>query len=189
MKKLTLAAVILFVLTTSVSAHEGSIALYENETLTTCSVNPFPAGEYNVMILYVRGDGPEMGSAAEFKIVVSSALAIIQSVEWASYITLTLGDIFNGIAVTGQGCIGAGLNVLRLGTLNVLNLGDATRFTITVDEYPAGDPEPPAGIYITKCETGNPLHECTGGTFVFNGSCNPAAESSSWGAIKSILFE
>jgi hypothetical protein len=189
MKRLTLSVVILCILATGSYAHEGSIALYVNETLTSCSIDPFPAGETQVMILYVRGDGPEMGNAAQFKVTVSSVLAIIQSVEWASYITLTLGDIFNGIAITGQGCIGAGLDVIRLGTLNILNLGDDTRFTVMIDDYPAGDPSPPAGVYITRCATGNPLHECTGGTFVFNGSCNPASESSSWGAIKSILSE
>jgi hypothetical protein len=121
----------------------------------------------------VRDDGPTLGNAISFRLEASIADALFLGTEWNTSITVTLGDIINGISLTSSQCLGANESVVYIGEIYVMYAGFAfppQTFTVMVKENLY---DQPPGIYITECAPGNPLRSVFGGTFVFNGSCLP----------------
>ena len=173
-------------------SHNGAISLYTDENIGDCDAvsNMFDIVDIN--LYYVRGNGPDLGEAYEFRLMCTSTSITFNQPTWPPTMQGTLGSLETGISVTHNVCIGIGLDVTWLGTIPVFNVGDGDTFTVKVVEHPEakcpGD-IPCPGIYITECPDPKPRHKCLGGSFIFNGVCNPAADSRSWGAIKSLFKE
>ncbi|RLA76428.1 MAG: hypothetical protein DRG33_07885 [Deltaproteobacteria bacterium] len=184
MKRMSLIIAFLLIVSSVVFAHNGALSLYLDDTLAKCSANIGPFGTVDLQLLYVKDQGPYLGNAAEFRILKSNGnKAVFNNVAWSTQIVATLGDISTGITVTGADCLGLNSDVTYIGTITVMDISDTDTFVVRVVEDPTALVP---GIYITKCEEGNPKANVLGGWLVFNGSCNPAVESKSWGAIKSI---
>jgi hypothetical protein len=175
-------------------SHEGMIALYADEAATDCDAVILPTQTVNLYLFYVRGDGPDMGNAYEFKLAKSSEGAVFgQFVLPAN--TIHIGQVEEGISVAfvGSGNVGEGLDLLFLGTIPVTDISETGPFTVSVVEDPHA--RGGAGVFITLyVPLVHPMYRVIGGTFVFNGSCsspeNPAeitaTTPSNWGAIKSL---
>lgn len=182
MKTLALAFFAFMALAVPAAAHDGALSLYTNQTITDCDLPSALFLTDTIRLYYVRGSGPDMGNAAEFRIEKSSlSVFFAPSPTWSNLIVATLGDIENGISITAAGCLGVGEAVVYLGEIYVLNGGEFGTFTVKVVNHPVS-----LGILITRCEPLQPIHPVLGGTFIFNGTCNPAVEETSWGAIKSL---
>ena len=192
MKRLTLAALFVMVLCGGAFAHNGALSLYADETITVCDAGLALFDTYNLNMYYVKDQGPDLGRAAEFRLLRSSSAALLQAPTWSPKINLTLGDLESGISITSNECIGPGETISYIGTIPVMSLGDPDTFTVRVVRHPATLPAP--AIRITVCDPTNPLADVLGGTFIFNGDpnpanwlhCNPGVHSTSWGAIKSL---
>jgi hypothetical protein len=136
---------------------------------------------------YVRGTGPDLGNAVEFRLEASIVDAIFLGYEWNSQITVTLGDPLTGTSLTASQCLGANEPVVYIGSIYIMYTGFASppddRFTVMVKPDPNAQPP---DILITECIPSQPLRSVLGGTFVFNGSCSPGVKETSWGAIKAL---
>lgn len=182
MRRLGLVLVFLILASSIALAHDGAISLYKNAQINDCDDASAIYERDTIQIFYVRGTGPDMGNAAEFKFEKTSEDVEFFKVIWSSEIVLVLGDWDSGYAITGSACLGSGLDVVYLGTLIIDNIFEFGQFRVYIGAYPDA-----GGIYITKCDQQQTMHGVLGGTFVFNGSCNPATEVESWGAIKSLF--
>ncbi len=182
MSRLTMAFVFLLLASSVALGHNGALSLYTSMAINDCDA---PSGLFetdSIRLYYVRSSGPPMGNAAEFRMALSSVSAIFSpSPAWSNLITVTLGDIESGMSITASGCLGATEPVVYLGEIYVFNLGEAGPFTVKVIPHPVS-----GKIIITICDAEQTVHEVLGGTFIFNGTCNPAVEASSWGAIKGL---
>jgi len=187
MKKLAIVMTVLMVFSSVSFAHNGAISLYLDETPTDCDYDLAPFLFVDIYILHVKGDGPELGRAVQFRILSTSAALSIGNAEWNPATTLTLGSLTEGISISfGKTCLGQGNDVTYIGKFQVFNTGDSDTARVKVVDDPTDVHNP--GIYITLCEENDPKYRVLGGTFVINGSCDPAVEPKSWGAIKS-MFE
>lgn len=193
MKKLSLLCALLMVVAGTASAHDGAISLYTDESLSSCRMEiPYPPGEYGtITLLYVRDQGVAMGSSAEFRIVCTSSLVMFFPPAWEPYITQTIGTIPGDVAITGASQFGCGLDIVKLGSVEIWNVADPDTFYVKVVDTPRGDLED--GIFITACDEWNTEVKVIGGTFVLTGNntnfpavCNVGVESKTWGAIKSM---
>lgn len=194
MKKLALLASLLLLIGTAAGAHEGAICLYADTGLNSCSADIVPpaqggTGTAVLWLLYVRGDGVEMGKAAEFRVLCTSATVMFFAPTWEPYITLTSGTIPGNMTLSGDSNFGCGQDVVPLGNFTVFNSADVDTFYVKVVDNPTSVSGP--GIYITDCSSQNNEVKVIGGTFVLTGdpvlwpaNCNPAVETRSWGAIK-----
>jgi hypothetical protein len=184
MKKLAMSALFVMLLFGSAVAHNGALGLYTDASVTVCNMNIGSFETDTIRMYYVRDAGPNLGNAVEFRLEVSIADALFLGTEWNSQINVTLGDIINGISLTAPQCLGGNDPVVYIGAIYVMYTGFASEtFTVMVKEDPTADPP---GIFITECIVGNPVRTVLGGTFVFNGSCNPGVKETSWGAIKAL---
>jgi hypothetical protein len=184
MKKLAMSALFVMLLFGSAVAHNGALSLYTDATISICNSAITSFETDTIKMFYVRDAGSNLGNAVEFRLEASIADALFLGTEWTSQITLTLGDILTGISLTGGQCLGSNENVVFIGAIYVMYTGfSAETFTVSVKEDPGAQPP---GIYISECLPGNPLRAVLGGTFVFNGSCNPGVKETSWGAIKQL---
>ncbi|MCX5752948.1 MAG: hypothetical protein NTW97_04780 [Candidatus Krumholzibacteria bacterium] len=188
MKKLAMSAVFLMLLFGSAVAHNGALSLYTDIGLSSCSMNIEPFAQDTINMYYVRGTGPDLGNAVEFRLEASIPDALILSTDWNSQINMTLGDVSTGISLTASQCLGQNESVVFIGAIGLMYAGaDAgVLFAIMVKEDPTVADPPGPGIYVTECVTGNPMVTVLGGTFVFNGSCDTGVQQTSWGAIKSL---
>jgi len=188
MKKLVLLVIFLMIFITHAFAHEGTLGLYLDETLTDCDygtvADPWSVGLFNLYLYYWRDEGPYLGNACEFMLEISSPSVLFQDPTWADNIEVTIGSITTGISLTGSTCLGTAADVVYIGTIPVFNIGEANTFSVRVVNHPTSYPNP--SIFITKCEANNPKHEVPGGWFIFNGTCSVAIEPKSWGAIKNL---
>jgi hypothetical protein len=184
MKRLVMFFSLLMVLGVAALAHEGAVCLYKDVALSACSATIMPMGTVDIALLYIKGDGVDMGAAAQFRIILTTSGATISNVIWNPYITLFEGTPPGNVSIAGQTNFGCGLDIVWLGTLTVWNLMDSDTFYVKVVDNPDVFWGP--GIYITDCEPEKNEIKVIGGTFVFNGSCNVAIEPKSWGAIKSM---
>jgi hypothetical protein len=190
MRRLSLAVLFVAVLFTGAHAHNGAISLYTDETITKCDAVLQLYEMFDLNIYYVKDQGPDLGRAVEFRVLVSTGSALLQPATWSPKIVFSLGDPETGISLTAMECIGPGETVSYIGTIPVMNVGDPDTFTVRVVKDPATLPAP--SIRITGCDPENPLYEVLGGYFVFSGdplhpgSCNPAVRSRTWGSIKSL---
>jgi len=190
MKRLTLAAFFVTVLFTGVFAHSGAISLYTDDTITKCDAILQLFDMYNMNIFYVKDQGPDLGKAVEFRLLRSSSGSLLQPATWSPKIVASIGDPETGISLTASECMGPGETVTYIGTVPVMNVGDADTFTVRVVPDPGALPAP--AIRITQCDVNSTILEGLGGTFVFSGdpqhpgTCNYAVRSKTWGAIKSL---
>lgn len=187
MKRLGLTVVFLAALASGAFAGSGSITLYaqpfDGISTPSCSGALVGFDTLDVGIYYSTNSGPEMGRVAEFCVKFSVTKATISNVVWSPAIGAVLGNVSNGVAISAPLCIGGGQTYVFLGVITVQDLGENGRFTATVQ----ADPEAvPPGILVTTCQPNDPAVVVTGGTFVFNGSCNVGVENRTWGAIKDL---
>lgn len=188
--RLIVSLVLVLLLCTCAWAHDGMLALFTDETVSDCDAEVGQYGSVDMMLFYLRGDGPEMGKAWEFRLEKSSSDLVFGTPTWhPSVYVPTIGSLEDGISVASPECLGTGVDVVYLGTIPVAITGPAITYTITVVEDLNAVPDP--GIFITLCEEGHPMYAVGGGEFVLNGECVPlevpiAVEESSWGAIKSL---
>ena len=184
MKKLAMSALFVMILFGSAVAHNGALSLYTDASITICNMDIGAFETDTIRMYYVRDAGPNLGNAVEFRLEASIADALFLGTEWNSSINVTLGDILNGITLTAATCLGGSDAVVYIGAIYVMYTGFTSEtFTVMVKEDPTADPP---GIFITECIAGNPARTVLGGTFVFNGSCNPGVKETSWGAIKAL---
>lgn len=192
MKKLSLLCALLLIVGAAAHAHEGAISIYTDQSLNSCSLE-IPIGmSGDLMILYVRDEGVDMGNAAEFRVQFTTPLLMAPPPTWESYITIALVDSWPGnVSLTGTAGFGCTQAVVPLGSFTLINIGDPDTFFVKVVDHPRG--VLPDGIYITACDDDNTEVEVLGGAFVLTGNddlfpanCNPGVESKSWGAIKSM---
>jgi hypothetical protein len=186
MKKLAMSALFVILLVGSAGAHNGALSLYTDATITVCNKAIASFETDTIRLYYVRDNGPDLGNAVEFRLETSIAEALFIGTEWNSQINNTLGDITSGISLTAAQCLGADASVVYIGSIFVMYTGfafPAETFTVRVVEDPTS--QPPA-ISITICDPFQTIQDVLGGTFVFNGSCNPGVQETSWGAIKEL---
>ncbi len=187
MRKLGMSVLFVALLCGSAFAHNGALSLYLNASATEigpCSAPTTDYGSLDISLYYIRDNGPDLGKAVEFRLEFSPPLGIVQTEVWNSGFTVFLGSLDTGKAATASNCLGTNESVVYLATFNILDLGSAGGvYTCTVKENPTSQPP---GINITACDPNNTMYQVLGGTFIFNGSCNPGVEASSWGAIKDL---
>lgn len=183
MKRLPLVGLFMLIMLGGAYAHEGALSLYTTIEINDCdwelgSGQPFD----KLNLYYVKGDGPDMGAAFEFKLEpsVSAGLSWFEPT-WASQVEIVLGNLTEGYSGTATACIGVGESVVFIGNFAFLNMTVEGPFNVKIIPHPVS-----GKILITLCELNDPKHEVLGGTFIFNGTCNYGAQESSWGAIKSI---
>ena len=191
MKKALLAIVLAVCLAANANAHQGMLALFADTNNHECH-RALGVGEIgSIYLMYVRGDGPRLGPAYEFKLLKSTTGAVFLSPTWPSNIVLTLGYIEIGISLTAQDCF-PDLDYVPLGTIPVMNLSDPDTFTVQVVPDPGQAPR--HVIAILKCDPGRTLYAVLGGMFVFNAGCfspeDPfgvvATKATTWGAVKDL---
>jgi len=200
MKQITIFIAILIVasLVSYAEAHEGMIALYADPSPESCQAILPELTMIDLSLFYIRGDGPVMANACEFRLLKSNDNILISSPEFDESLGLVwcIGFLESGISI----CYHLGEDwcfeeeYSFLGTIPVMNISDPDTFTVSVVGYPGGGGG--TGLAINTCAQGFPLHLVIGGTFVFNGTCespeNPfqdptPIQSSTWGAIKGLF--
>lgn len=188
MKKLSLTAVLVILLATCVTAHEGSLGLFISEEANDCDYPPAIFEQVTMYMLYYKSDsGPDGISAFEFKLGLSASVQL-GTVTWQQGF-ITNGDVAAGISVATGGCYGSGLMYAPLGQITVflINVSDLANEYVIVIPDPGAEI---ASVLVSTCEEGYPLHEVLGSYFLFvNEACNTAVEPTSWGAIKSMLAD
>ena len=192
MKRLSLFCALLLVVGATVNAHDGAISLYRDATLGSCSMEVTPGSQGTLTMLYVRDQGVDMGSAAEFRIYCTNSFDIVFfTPTWEPYITLIDATIPGNVSIAGASQFGCGLSVVPLGTVRILNAGDIDTFYVKIVENPTSFPVP--AVKITACDDDNTEVSVLGGAFALTGDwenypapCNPSVESKTWGAIKSL---
>ena len=185
MKKLALSGLLVIMLFGSALAHNGALSLYIlDQTVMICNQDLAPDAIAIISLYYIKDLGEDLGKAVEFKLLSSDPSAFFVDVAWSSQIVAPLGTVDNGIALTASACMGVGENVVFIGDITVYHDDSPSgTFTVRVVDHPTAQPP---GIYITLCDSGNTRQSVLGGTFVFNGSCNPGVQPTSWGAIKEL---
>lgn len=184
MKKLALSSLLIVMLFGSAVAHDGAISLYTDETITVCNLPLGPFEQTVIGIYYVRDQGFDIGRAAEFRLQSSNPSGIFIDSAWSPLLSASIGDVDNGISLAFSQCLGPDQAVAFIGAVTVF-FADVSTVTFTVRVVDNPNAQPP-GIKFTRCDPENTLLSALGGTFVFNGSCNPGVEPKSWGAIKEL---
>jgi len=192
MKNLLLSIALVACLAAGANAHTGMIALFSDTENHEChaALGAFQTG--NLHLMYVRGDGPRMGNAYEFRLLKSTPYAVFLPPVWPSSIIIPVifGTIETGISLCSADCFPDQAYV-PLGTIPVMNVADPDTFTVRVVPDPATQPQ---AILIVECNRSRSLYVVSGGTFVFNGECQTpndpygalAVKATSWGAIKEL---
>lgn len=205
MKRLVIVCILLLLISVSIGseAHEGMLALYADVEQGSCAKELGILETTNIHLFYVKGDGPTIGNAYEFRLVKSSEGVMFTSLSYplSAQPCTILGDLESGTAIIRNAgtkledlCDDSQMEI-HLATISIINLSDADSFMVTVKEYPG--PEYPPGPRITGCEEYVVIYDVGGGSFVFNGTCyeplDPfglvATENTSWGAVKSMYRE
>ena len=191
MKRTCVLFTLLVMLAAGAHAHDGMLALFTDAGVSDCDADLAPFEAMDVHLFYVRGDGPEMSGAFEFKLEASSAFIAFGMPTWHPAVEMgTLGSLEQGISVAASRWLGVDLYVVYLGAIPVINTGEEDEFTVSIVEHPGSTPP---GIYITLTDFNRSMYSVLGGTFVFNGTCSSplgeptATKSSTWGAIKGMV--
>jgi hypothetical protein len=192
MRTALMASLFVALLFTVVSAHQGALSLYTDDTIASCSAPlPTPYATADVALVYVKDEGPDLGAAFEFVMYRERSELQVNAINWSGAITVTeCSSPFNLCVGSGASCLGGqGENVVYLGTFTFIWLDFTTppEFFIEVRENPDALPNP--GIVITLCNPQQTPYLVEGGRFVFNGSCDPGVEPKSWSAIKELYRE
>jgi hypothetical protein len=79
----------------NLEAHEGMLALYADQTLSSCQAELPALSRIDLSLYYIRGDGLHFGAACEFRIVKSSSGVDLLTPEFSpdQGVICTLGDI------------------------------------------------------------------------------------------------
>jgi len=194
----SLSLMVLFVfLAAGANAHDGMLALFTDMEATDCDAHVAKFKVIPLYLMYVRGDGPEIASCCEFRLLKSSTDILFLEPQWAGNSFIQFGALQDGVSMCAYSddevmCSGSS-STMYLGNLSVVNTADPDTFYVSVVKNPKVAPEP--RIHVLQCLQGYPTHECIGGTFIFNGRCvsaeNPFVQSvavndMSWGAIKNL---
>ncbi len=187
MKKLLLYFIILSAFAFGAQAHEGSIGIYATTLGDDCDCDVQPYAFWPLYIIYFQSDaGPDEISGAEFKLVKSEPTNLTINSFTAVPGALTIGQIETGIGITFP-CNGSGSSYVQIGTIEVFSLA-AFDWTLNITEHPTAEPEP--GLNIIGCDALKTKHPVLGGWFhEGEGNCEISAESTTWGAIKSIYAD
>ena len=190
MKKLSLVFLILAISTSLANAHNGTIGLYTDETISDCDLTLTPYAPTDITIMYVKSDGgPDGINGVEFMIENSDPVLIqILSATWAPN-TIPMGDISTGFSMvwTGVDCIGAGESMVFIGTLQIMSSMAPEGWTFHV--LPNPDSLDPSSVWVSICDEFKSMQAVLGGWFHGQeGACNMGAEASSWGAIKNMYI-
>jgi len=184
MKKLALSALLVIMLFGSGLAHTGAISLYiMDQTVMICNKDLGYLETATIGVYYVKDLGYDLGNALEFKLISSNPASYFGTVTWVPEITVIMGDIESGISLTAGACLGFGQDVVHVGDVDVFLADQPTLFTVRVIDNPNAAPP---GIHITRCDENQTQQTVLGGTFVFNGTCNPGVEPTTWSAIKEL---
>jgi hypothetical protein len=192
MKNLLLSLVLVACLAAGANAQQGMLALFSDTESHECHLDLGMGQIGNLYLMYVRGDGPRLGNAYEFKLLRSSSGSAILPPTWPSSIVLSLGAVETGISLCAAECF-PDEDYVSLGTIPIMNVSDPDTFTVVV----VADPEqvPQHAIVILECADEYPIYiVLPGGAFVFNGGCySPlepfgplGVEETTWGAIKEL---
>jgi hypothetical protein len=189
MKRLSLTALLLIVLSTGAFAHQGSLGLYTDMSATDCDVTFVPYLGYDITIMYFRSDaGPDGITAAEFKLEVPATM-VIQSFTKSPAVSVTLGDLATGLAASFQGCAGSGDDYTFIGTASVLSLADVpSTLKIVASETIELPPYEPR---VSMCDDpARTIVGVLGGWFTSpDGTCSVGTETTTWGAIKNMYTD
>lgn len=194
MKKALLAFILAMCLAAGANAHQGMLALFADTNNHECHTALGVGQIGNLYLMYVRGDGPRMGNAYEFKLLRSSAGTVFLQPIWPpSIITdMIFGTIEAGISLVRPTCF-EDQSYVPLGTIPIMNISDPDTFTVKV--VPDPTQEPPRIVAILTCDSWHPaIYSVLGGIFVFNAGCfspeDPygvvATKSTTWGAVKAL---
>ncbi|UCF05303.1 MAG: Ig-like domain-containing protein [bacterium] len=169
MKTLLLLVVVISVSSTAVFAHEGMLGPFKNDSLSSNYAYLSIGQTYSLKLYYVTGDGPALGKACEFKLLLSSDDAVFLEPVWSDQANCILGDIASGISIASDMCFGLDrfgncYESAYIGTIPVLNVADEDTFVVTVVGHPGVTPP---CIRITICNPDHPMHEIQGGEFTF----------------------
>ena len=133
MKRLSTVIALLAIMSSSAVAHIGSIGLYTSQAATDCDADFVPFVAQNVYMLYYRSDGgPDGITAAEYQISYPAGSVILQAPVWSPSVSVTLGDLTTGMAVTFAGCTGAGQQYVYIGYVPVMALAPAMEAPMTI---------------------------------------------------------
>jgi hypothetical protein len=192
MKNALLAIVLTVCLTAGANAHQGMLALFADTNNRECHTALGVGQIGNLYLMYVRGDGPRMGNAYEFKLLNSTAgVAFLPPVWPSSIITpMIFGTIETGISLVRQDCF-EDQDYVPLGTIPIMNISDPDTFTVKVVEAPN---EVDHLLLITLCNPYADAYVVLGGMFVFNAGCSSpedpfgvvATKATTWGAVKDL---
>ena len=187
MKRLTLTALLLIVLSTGAFAQYeiGSIGLYTSVNATDCDYSFTPYVPTDIYVVYYKSSaGPDGITAAEFRFDSPAGLIIVSAFTPSPIVNVSMGNISTGIALALDGCIGAGDDYVHLGTISVLATVAGTPMTMKILESTELT-LPPYTPLVAICGSGNPIQSVLGGWFTApDGTCNVGTEEKSWGAIK-----
>jgi hypothetical protein len=185
MKRLTLIALLLIVLTTGAFAHQGSIGLYTNTSASDCDLTFTPFVGTDIYILYYRSDaGPDGITATEFKVGVDAAALILGAFTPSPEVSVTLGAIATGLSCSFTGCTGTGSDYVLIGQVSIIALAAVpTQIKVLAsNDLPA----PPLEPRVSMCDDpARTIVGVLGGWFTApDGSCSVGTEEKTWGAIK-----
>lgn len=187
MKRMVLYFIVLLALTAGAQAHDGSIGIYTSTLGEDCDCDIDPYQFFPLYIVYFKSDGGLDGiCGAEFKLEKSEPVNLSINSFTPIPGALTIGSIEEGISVTFA-CTGNGADYVHIGTIEVFSVAvfDWT-LHIVEDPFPTIGP----GIYVLECNEDKTMVPVLGGWFhEGEGNCEIAAESTTWGAIKSIYAE
>jgi hypothetical protein len=193
MKHLLISFVLVACLAAGANAHSGMFALFADTNNQECHANVGVGQTASLYLVYVRGDGPQMGQGYEFKLLRSSAGTVFLQPTWPSSVLaeIALGTIETGISLFSVDCF-PNQDYTSLGTIPIMNVSDPDTFTVQVVPDPEQVPE--HAIVFTTCEPYPSIYVVSGGTFVFNAGCHTpedpfgvlAVKETTWGAIKEL---
>jgi len=191
MKSLLFSLVLSVCLAAGANAHQGMLALFADTNNHECHTALGVGQIGNLNLAYVRGDGPFLGPAYEFKLLKSTSGALFMEPIWPSEIVLIIGTIETGISLTAAACF-TFQDCVSLGTIPIYNLSDPDTFTVEVVPDPGQVPQ--HALVILKCDPQYSIYPVAGGMFVFNAGCHSpedpfgvvSTKETTWGAIKEL---
>jgi hypothetical protein len=151
----------------------GMLTLFADPAGTDCDLEIATDEIKDLYLFYVRGTGPTLGSAVEFRLRRSSSNITFQDPEWSSDIITSMGDVYTGISLVGSKCLGKSpsgevLDKVYLGRIPIYNAGGTDASYVRVVDDPNASPP---GTYVVACDAYNTLVEVFGGAVTVNGTC------------------
>lgn len=188
MRRLSMALMLVLILTSGIAAHEGSIGLYYSQAALDCDFTLVPFSPINVYIMYFRSDGgPDGITACEFKLGSNPPGVLSLSFTPSPEVAATTGSIITGLSAAFENCTGTSQSYVYVGYVETM----LTEFgvpSLQIQVLASDDLNiPPYTPRATDCgDLGNrQICGLLGGWFTSpDGTCSVANNESSWGAIK-----